>query len=79
MALARTVWEIEHHDVVTGGIFTDVYPNKHLRGWTKPALITLEEAMEVCMVEVTADISLLQAATCYGGIKPRFNKTILIT
>jgi len=54
-AFVRTVREIEHHDVVSSGIFADEFPDKHLREWTKQALITLEEAMEAYMVEVTAE------------------------
>jgi hypothetical protein len=48
------VRETEHHDVVSSGIFADEFPDKRPREWTKQALITLEEAMEAYMVEVTA-------------------------
>jgi len=53
-AFVRTVREIEHHDVVSSGIFSDEFPHKRPREWTKQALITLEEATEAYMVEVTA-------------------------
>jgi len=53
-AFVRTVREIEHHDVVSSGIFADEFPDKRPREWTKQALITLEEATEAYMVEVTA-------------------------
>ena len=53
-AFVRTVREIEHHDVVSSGIFADEFPEKHPREWTKQALFTLEEATEAYMVEVIA-------------------------
>jgi len=46
---------MEHHDVVTSGIFADEFLDKHPHDWTKQALITLEEATEAYMVEVTAE------------------------
>jgi len=49
------VCEIEHHDVVSSGIFADEFADKHPREWKKQALITLEEATEAYMVEVTAE------------------------
>jgi hypothetical protein len=55
IALVRTVGEIEHHDVVSSGIFGDEFPDKRPREWTKQAVITLEEATEADMVEVTAE------------------------
>jgi hypothetical protein len=54
-AFVHTVHEIEHHDVVSSGIFANEFPDKHPREWTKQAVITLEEATEVYMVEVTAE------------------------
>ena len=54
-AFVRTVHEIEHHDVVSSGMFADELPDKHPHEWTKQALITLEEATEAYMVEVTAE------------------------
>jgi len=51
----RTVREIEHHNVVSSVIFADEFPDNRPREWTKQALITLEEATEAYMVEVTAD------------------------
>ena len=53
-AFFRTVREIEHHDAVSSRIFADEFPDKHPREWTKQALITLDEATEAYMVEVTA-------------------------
>jgi len=46
---------MEHHDVVSSGMFADKFPDKHPLVWTKQALITLEEGMEANMVEVTAE------------------------
>jgi len=54
-AFVCTVREIEHHDVVSSGIFADEFPDKRPHEWTKQALITLEEATEAYMVEVTAE------------------------
>jgi len=54
MAFVHTVCEIEHYYVVSSTIFADEFPNKHFRVWTKKALITLEKATEVYMVEVIA-------------------------
>jgi hypothetical protein len=53
-AFAHTVREIEHHDVVSSGIFADEFPDKHPSEWTKQAVITLEKPTEAYMVEVTA-------------------------
>jgi len=55
MAFVRTVHQIEHHDVVSSGIFADEFPAKRPREWTKQALIMLEEGKEASMVEVTAE------------------------
>jgi hypothetical protein len=54
-AFGRTVRTIEHHDVVSSGIFPDEFPDKRPHEWTKQASITLEEATEAYMVEVTAE------------------------
>jgi len=51
-AFVYTVREIEHHDVVSSGIFTDEYCDKHPWEWTKQAVKTLEEATELYMIEV---------------------------
>jgi len=53
-AFVRTFREIEHHDVISSGIFAEQFRDKHSWGWTKQALITLEEATEAYMVEVIA-------------------------
>jgi len=53
-AFVRPVREIEHHDVVSSGIFADKFADKHPREGMKQALITLQEATEAYMVEVTA-------------------------
>jgi len=37
-AFVHTVRKIEHHDVVSSGIFADAFPEKHPREWTKQAL-----------------------------------------
>jgi hypothetical protein len=54
-AFVHTVREIDHHDVVRSGIFGDEFPDKCPREWTKKDLITLEEATEEYVVEVTAE------------------------
>jgi len=54
-AFVHTVQEIEHHDVVSSGIFADEFSNKNPRERTKQALPTLEDAMEAYMVEVLAE------------------------
>jgi len=54
-AIVPTVGEIQHHDVVSSGIFADGSPDKRPREWTKQALITLEDATEAYMVEVRAE------------------------
>ena len=54
-AFVRTVREMEHHDVVSAGIFAHKFPDRHPREWTKQELITLEEVTEVYMLEVTAE------------------------
>jgi hypothetical protein len=54
-AFVCTVRKIEHHDVVSSGIFADEFPDQHPWEWTKQALIILEEATEAYMVEVTAE------------------------
>jgi len=54
-AFICTVHEIKHHDVVSSGIFADEFPDKYPQEWTKQVLITLEEATEVYMIEVTAE------------------------
>jgi hypothetical protein len=51
----RKVRAIEHHDEVSSGMFADDFPNKRPREWTKQALITLVQATEAYMVEVTAE------------------------
>jgi len=54
-AFARPVREIEHHEVVSSGIFADEFPDKHPHEWTKQVWFTLEEATEANMVELTAE------------------------
>jgi hypothetical protein len=41
--------------LASSGIFADEFPDKRLREWTKQALITLAEATEAYLVEVTAE------------------------
>jgi len=48
----RTVRKIEHHDVVTSGIFVDEFRDKRPREWTKQTLKTLEQPTELYIVEV---------------------------
>jgi len=57
MAFVRTVRGIKHHDVVNSGISADELPDKHPREWKKQVLLTLEEATEAYMVEVTAEFN----------------------
>ena len=54
-AFVRIAYKIEHHDIVSSGIFADEFPDKRPHEWTKQALITLEGATEAYMVEVTAE------------------------
>jgi hypothetical protein len=56
-AFVCTILKIEHHDVVSSGIFTDEYRNKCPLEWTPYALYTEEEPIESYMVEVTAEAS----------------------
>jgi len=49
------VREIEHHDVVSSGIFADEFRDKGPQEWTKQALKSLEEATESYMVDVIAE------------------------
>jgi len=51
-AFVCTVREIDCRDVVSSGILADEFPYNHPHEWTKQALITLEEATEVYIVEV---------------------------
>jgi len=55
MAFVLTVREIEHHDVVSSGIFAHEFGDNRPREWTKQAFKIFEEAMESYMVEVTAN------------------------
>jgi hypothetical protein len=55
-AFVRTIRQIEHHDVVSTGIFANDSPDKHPRQWMKQALIPLEEATEEYIVKVTAEL-----------------------
>ena len=54
-SLVRTIREIEHHNVVSSGIFSEKDGDKCLREWTEHAIKTLEEGTELYMVEVTAE------------------------
>jgi len=51
-AFIRTVPEIEHHNVVSSGIFADKFRDQPPREWKKQALKTFEEAAESYIVEV---------------------------
>jgi len=51
----RTDREIEHHDVVSSGIFAHKFNDKNPREWTKQALTTLEDATEVYLADVPAE------------------------
>jgi len=53
-AFVHTVWEIEHHDVVSFGIFADKFPGMNPGGWTKQASIMLAGATEAYIVEIIA-------------------------
>jgi len=56
-SFVRTVREMEHHDVISAGVFADEFRDKRPREWTKQALKTLEKATESYMVEVIAAAS----------------------
>jgi len=45
---------MEHLDVVSSRLFADEFPDKCPREWSKQASITLGEATEAYMVDVTA-------------------------
>jgi hypothetical protein len=47
--------EIEHHDVLSSGIFADEFRHKGPRECTKQALTTLDEATQSYMVEVIVE------------------------
>jgi len=49
-----TVRQIQRHDVISAGIFTDEFPDMHPREGMKQAVFTWEGAMEVYVVEVIA-------------------------
>ena len=51
------VYEIEHHAVVSSGIFAYKFRHKGPRDWTKQALKTLKEATDSYMVKVIAEAS----------------------
>jgi len=57
-AFIGTVREIEHHHIVSSGIFADIFCDKGPWEWTKQTLKTLEEATESYMVEVIAEASI---------------------
>jgi len=54
-AFFRTVREIGHCDVLSSGIMEDEVWYKSPQEWTKRALNTVEEAMELYMVQVIAE------------------------
>jgi len=54
-ALFRPVREIEHHYVVSSGIFAEEFPDKNPHERSKQALIMVEEATEAYMVEIFAE------------------------
>jgi len=56
-AFVHTVSAMEHHDVVSSGIFAHEFHEKGPWEWTKQALMTLEEATESYIVEVIAKAS----------------------
>jgi len=60
---------MEHHDVVISGIFADKRPAKHPWQWTKPALNTLVEAVELYMVSILAEFHFKQQQL----VSPRFS------
>jgi hypothetical protein len=57
MAFVHTVRKIEHHDVVSSGMFMDEFRDKSHREWAKQTLKTLDEDTESYMVEVIAESS----------------------
>jgi len=56
-AFLRTVCEVEHHDVISCGMFADEFRDKGPLEWTIQALLTLEEATKMYMFEVIAKSS----------------------
>jgi len=53
-AFVCKVQEIDHHDVFNSGIFAHELRDRSPWEWTKQTLNTLEDAMDVYMVEITA-------------------------
>jgi hypothetical protein len=51
-ACVPTVHKIDQRDIVSSGIFTDEFHDKHPWEWMKQALKTLEVATELHIVEV---------------------------
>jgi len=51
-AFGRRVSEMEHRDVVLYGMFPAEICDMHPQEWTKQALQTSEDAVELCLVEV---------------------------
>jgi len=54
-AFVRTVHGIEHHDVVSSGIFAEQFSDKNPWEWTEQAWTMLQDATESYMVEVIAE------------------------
>jgi len=73
-AFVRTVWEIEHHDVVSSGIFAGEFGDKRPWEWTKKASNIVAEATEAYMVEVIADFHFQKQQLIYC----RFSTCLLL-
>jgi hypothetical protein len=50
-----------------------------MRSYTILEITTLISSYEVTIERRYADIRCTAGGMCYGGIKPRFNKTLLLT
>jgi len=53
-AIDRTVCKTDNHEVVSSGMFRNIFCDKLPQEWINQAVITLEEATETYMVEVIA-------------------------
>jgi hypothetical protein len=51
-AFVRTVYEIEHHDIVCSVVFAIEFSDKRPCEWSNIALFALEAAIEEYMIEV---------------------------
>jgi len=63
---------MEHHNLISSGIFSENFRDKGSREWTEEAWKTLEEATELYMVEVIADSSFVKQQLTSGRYSTYF-------